>query len=251
MTPLKYALVFPLILTSISALSAEKTYHYKYTENEKKLMSLMMKEDADSYSAGNESQLFELDRITSKQVSSLYEQNQVAGDKKYLNKIIAITGEIQEINSGLGNEPYIVLEGAGDFSGVHIKFTTPDIDKIAELRKGETGKFVCTGNGVLLGSPVFHECDFLDKYLTEEQEKIKKNIGDVLDAKYVSEKMPSPEGKLVFLSLLTARGLPDNSACYSNLSSQKCQKDIAKTSNKKSYEKMYAKMKADIGATAE
>ena len=104
----------------------------------------------------------EIITTTAKEMAKVYEDNQVAGDAKFYKKTIKLTGKLRSIGSGLGNEPYLTLQGTNQFLGVNAHFKNPDVEKISALKKNQTVSLICEGKGAVIGAPMLGECEFAE-----------------------------------------------------------------------------------------
>lgn len=164
---------------------------------------------------------------TAKEVAALYDENQIAGDQKYFKKTVRITGVIHSINSGLNNSPSVSLVGKGFIQNPQVHFSSPDIPRIAKLKKGQNISFVCNGAGVLVGTPVFNSCVFSDEYAEKRIEIMTESIGLFLKNKQTE----SDEAQLLTILIVTlARVIPDQSACFTGKGS--CLQELKKSMGK-------------------
>jgi hypothetical protein len=93
--------------------------------------------------------------IDAKSLFAIYEANEVAGDARFKDKRIIITGTIESINSGIGDEPTVLLK-AEQFQSVHLDGI--DKNQAATLSKGQYISAECTGGGEIIGSPLMKDC---------------------------------------------------------------------------------------------
>lgn len=152
--------------------------------------------------------------VSAVEASKAYQENQVAADQKYYQKRLRLTGTIEGINSGLGNEPYVLLRGVNMFESPQVHFQQPNLEKVASLKKGEEIKLVCDGSGSLVGTPMFKNCIFLDDYTNQEIAKIKQQIEGFLAGEPQSDSI----GIIPIMAITAARMLPETSPCFSDIS---------------------------------
>jgi hypothetical protein len=95
-------------------------------------------------------------KVTAEEMIATYAKNQIAGDEKYKDKKLEITGKVKEIHSNVTDDPVIVLGGDG-FTSV-MAHNLPKEDA-AKLNKGDSVTLVCKGGGVIVGSPVLKNCE--------------------------------------------------------------------------------------------
>lgn len=100
-------------------------------------------------------------KISAIKLSEEYNENQVAADQKYKNKLVEISGVIQSIGTDIGGTPYIVLKGR-EFSlfGVQCMFDKSQIDKLAALNKEQSITIICRVSGEIVGNIILRNCHF-------------------------------------------------------------------------------------------
>jgi hypothetical protein len=95
--------------------------------------------------------------VTARQLFRDYRRNEVSADAKYKDKILAVTGTVGSINKGFTQQAYLVLS-TGDFMSVNANLEDSETAKAARLSIGESVTVVCTGAGMVIGSPILHDC---------------------------------------------------------------------------------------------
>ncbi|MBM5572596.1 MULTISPECIES: OB-fold protein [Deefgea] len=222
-----------------SANGNSKSAKYVLNEKEQKLLNAFLQEDVDIFLKGGDSLLSRgLIVTTSFEAAKAYDENQVGADQKYYKKEVLVSGKITGINSGIGNEPYITLNGTNQFLSPQIHFDNPNIDKLANLTKGKKIRFVCIGNGAIVGTPIFKDCQLAEDYIATKVEEIKPQLQNFLNGEKPNNDLAS---KLILLSITASRLLPDNSECYSG--GKNCMKDIDKVTNKNKKEWLKEELK--------
>jgi len=93
--------------------------------------------------------------VGARQLHAAYGANEVAADQHFKGKPLLVTGTVEAIDSGFGDEPDVRLS-AGDFAFVLVKGLPAS--KAATLSKGQQLKVLCTGGGEVIGSPVLEDC---------------------------------------------------------------------------------------------
>ena len=94
--------------------------------------------------------------VTSQELLEAYEANEVGADAKFKGKKLRITGVVNEIASGIGDEPDIRLEGGKMFK--HVTLQGVSKTDAARLKKGQKIVAVCKGNGEIIGTPFLKNC---------------------------------------------------------------------------------------------
>lgn len=96
--------------------------------------------------------------VTPTQLAKAYEENTVAADDLYKDKKLRITGKIDEIATGLTDEPYLVMKGGNPFMGPQLHFDKDARSSVAKLKKGQQVTVLCTGAGDLAKTPMAKDC---------------------------------------------------------------------------------------------
>lgn len=121
----------------------------------------------DSARAGGECLLCgELDLVlaTAKEIRSIYDGNEIAGDMRFLDKKILLRSRIERIRSSLGNRPVLSLQDGKKFVYTQASFgESPDMVRISKLNKGDEVFLVCRGGGEVGSVPMLKNCQFLDE----------------------------------------------------------------------------------------
>ncbi len=94
--------------------------------------------------------------ISARQLYRDYEANEVAADVLYKGKRLLITGEVASIQTDLMDKPQVQLK-AGSVDQVMISGLSRE--EAGALGKGDTVLAACTGNGMILGSPMTRDCE--------------------------------------------------------------------------------------------
>jgi hypothetical protein len=198
--------------SGFTATAAANHSGYTLTSKESALLDFLLKDDAAAFTKGENSLLFGdgTSWISAAKVASAYESNQVAADQSYYNKTLFISGRIASINSGLGNEPYVVLFGGNPFLAPQAHFDADNIQELVPLNRGQEIRIVCNGDGAIVGAPIFNKCMFAASYANQKLTGIKKQIDD-----FLSGEEPQSEriAGMVVVAIAGGRLLPDNSSC--------------------------------------
>lgn len=205
---------------------------YAFQPREAALLEYVLKDDVATFLNGGEATLGkDLLSVTAIEVGKAYNDNQVAADQRYFKKPLLLSGKIESINSGLGNEPYIALRGVNQFLPPQVHFHKANIEKISSLKKGEKLVLVCDGAGSIAGTPMFKSCQFADDYASHKITKLKAEIRKFLDGK-----KPSSENvAMLSIKVITfARSLPESATCFTEGS--KCIKELEAVMKDKGFE---------------
>lgn len=86
-----------------------------------------------------------------------YGANEVAADRKYNGKVMAISGTVQNVEKD-GYKFIVHLRTANPLLPVASYLDSFHESEVAQMRKGEVVAFICMGNGMVAGRPVLREC---------------------------------------------------------------------------------------------
>lgn len=210
--------------------SSSSAYKYSLSSKETYLLNWLIDDEEKAFVNGLENMSFDarVVKVTAKGVAKKYADNEVAADQEYKGKTVLLEGIVQDIQSGVGDAPFIVFKGVNMFMGPQAKFKRPDIQRIAAIRKGEKQRLVCVADGEAIGNAFFRDCVFVDVYAAELKPKIMSDIDQYLQSGNSGEKgIPM----LVTFVLTTAKLIPDDSPCFSDAT--KCLRALeAKVSRK-------------------
>lgn len=95
--------------------------------------------------------------ITVGELYQAYEDNEIAADKKYKDKLLEVTGTISDFGVDVFGTSYIMLDTGGPFKDTQVFFKKGEDDKIAELSKGQDVTVVGTGGGLVITSLVINK----------------------------------------------------------------------------------------------
>lgn len=197
------------------------------SDKENTILEFIFQDKIKLFLSGGKSTLKDGLIITSSiEVSSSYDENEVAANREYLNKIVYITGQIASINSGFRDEPFIELDNLKGFFRPQIRFFEPNLDKISELKKGDILKFVCQGNGEVISTPMFINCVFAEDYAKNKVSERRKSIQSFLNNEQTDYSKAIGD---LLTAIFFAKKLPNNSSCYSEQSN--CLSELAQLAN--------------------
>lgn len=74
--------------------------------------------------------------ISSTELFSIYDENEIKGDSRYKGKELIVKGEVESVGRDLTNKIYISLEGDGFIRHVQCFFGEEYIDEVSEVKKG-------------------------------------------------------------------------------------------------------------------
>lgn len=218
---------------------AASAYKFQLSSKEKHVLDWIISDDERAFIDGTKNALFDarIQRVTAKEIARKYADNEVAADQEFKGKTVLLEGIVQDIQSGIGDEPFLVFNGVNMFLGPQAKFKTPDIQRIANIRKGEKQRLVCVAAGEAIGNPFFDDCVFLETHAMELKKSILSDVDQYLQSgAYTDESIP----KVVAGALVIAAAMPDDSPCLTDTS--KCEAAIGSGKSKNELEAIRAKV---------
>jgi len=115
-------------------------------------------------------------RLTASQLFAAYHENEIAADNQFKGKSLAVTGSLDSINKDIFNNGYLVLHDGNEFEGVHATLTDDSMKSAGRLSPGQEITLICTGQGMIVGSPVLKECDMVDVIVSQKRTVIENMV---------------------------------------------------------------------------
>lgn len=185
---------------------------YTLQSREALILDYLIEDDMAAFLDGGDTMLSKgMLSVDAIDVARAYSDNQVAADQQYFKKTLLLSGKIESINSGLGNEPYVSLRGVNQFLLPQVQFHKANVEKISLLKRGGQMVLVCEGSGAIAGTPMFKNCQFSDDYANQKMSDLRVDI-----SKFLEGNIPQSEdvAKLIIFAIVASRLLPDNSTCF-------------------------------------
>ena len=88
--------------------------------------------------------------VSSKDLTKTFEENELAADEKYNNKILAVLGKIENIAETMGNIT-VSLQGHNAVLSVMCNFVESEKSSVMKLKKGQQVTLVGKGDGMTMG----------------------------------------------------------------------------------------------------
>lgn len=160
-----------IILTALALMTPFYGLAAKYVplnDNDKLMLKSIFEYDTLSYINDGKG-MFDVGviSVTADKIYKDYDANEARGDKNYKGKTIAISGTVEKIRSTLGDVPAVILSADGSMSGVSIYFTKKYENLAIDLNKGDNIKYVCKGDGSVMGDPVLRGCVPVGEFASE------------------------------------------------------------------------------------
>jgi tRNA_anti-like/Gram-negative bacterial TonB protein C-terminal len=89
-----------------------------------------------------------------------YHRNEVAADNVYKGRLLAVEGTVVSINKDFLDKAYVELAALNEFENVQAHLDDGNQSSAAALQRGETVSLLCTGGGMVIGSPMLEKCSF-------------------------------------------------------------------------------------------
>ena len=101
-------------------------------------------------------------QVTAGQLINDYANNQVAADDKYKNQNLEISGVVQSVNTGLINDPYVVIApNTQTFNAIECSFNSDQEQSFAALNAGQSVTMEGIGNGYMISSVMVNNCSLI------------------------------------------------------------------------------------------
>lgn len=102
-------------------------------------------------------------KVTANELLAAYNENEVAGDEKYKGKTLEVSGKIDDIQAGIGDDKFVLLKAGKDmeFNKPQAHFAASETSKISTLKKGAEIKLKCVGDGEVMKSPMLKDCTII------------------------------------------------------------------------------------------
>lgn len=88
-----------------------------------------------------------------------YQSNEVSADQQYKDKTLEVTGTVAGINKNAFGGIYVELRTPNEFMSIQASGLPEDV--AANLKKGQAITVRCTGNGMIMGTPMLGDCSMI------------------------------------------------------------------------------------------
>ena len=89
-----------------------------------------------------------------------YDRNSVAADAKYEDKIVVVSGTIQNIGKDIMDTAYLVIGGSGFLDGVQCMLPRGQEGLVARVSKGQYVTLKGKVSGQIMGNVIVNNCSF-------------------------------------------------------------------------------------------
>lgn len=110
----------------------------------------------------NEAQVAEM-KVTAVELSQAYDNNKVAADTKYKDKVVEVSGIVDSIGKDILDDPYVTLKGRStSLFGVQCMFSRASEGELANLSKGQSITLKGRVDGELIGNVLVRGCTIIN-----------------------------------------------------------------------------------------
>ncbi|HBS7154808.1 TPA: hypothetical protein MAO97_000831 [Klebsiella pneumoniae] len=99
-------------------------------------------------------------KTTAKELTAMYDENEVAADDKIGGRKVEVKGVVQSIDKDFTGSVVVLLQSGNDFMPARFGMEETEKPKAASLRKGQTVSIICEKMMFLIGSPSGSRCRF-------------------------------------------------------------------------------------------
>lgn len=96
--------------------------------------------------------------VTAMELWHAYDANEAAAQQAYGGTPLLVTGTIEGIQLGMGDEPFATLETGNQFQSVQVDLSSEDPAKVAALAKGQQLTALCLKVSEVVGTPMLDDC---------------------------------------------------------------------------------------------
>lgn len=97
--------------------------------------------------------------VSAGQLFQSYHANEVSADEKYRGKPLLVTGSVQNITKDAFDNVFVNLRTSNEFMPARAQIDDADEHaKAGALHRGQRITIACTGDGMLVGSPMLENC---------------------------------------------------------------------------------------------
>lgn len=98
--------------------------------------------------------------VSSKELFSVYDKNEINGDNKYKGKILVVRGVVESVGRDFANNIYISLEGDGFIRHVQCFFNEEHVDEVGDVESGSVIEVRGMCSGMVL-NVMIEDCEIV------------------------------------------------------------------------------------------
>jgi hypothetical protein len=96
--------------------------------------------------------------VTAQQLFDAYDNNEIAADQQYKDKLLQIDGTVASIDSDFMDDAQVQLATSNEFMSAMASGDDEFNSAAATLSKGQAVTLLCRGGGEVIGSPMLNDC---------------------------------------------------------------------------------------------
>ncbi|WP_288806305.1 hypothetical protein [uncultured Novosphingobium sp.] len=96
--------------------------------------------------------------VTAVELAKAYEANEAAAQLKYGKRVLDVTATVSDIQLGLSDVPFLLLEGTNQFLRPHAELDEEGQKLAASLTKGQEVHLTCQSVKEVIGTPMLDDC---------------------------------------------------------------------------------------------
>lgn len=116
-------------------------------------------------------------------IISSYHNNEVAADNEFKGKPIRIKTVAYAIKKDFSGDAFIVATGRNASETLHLKVNGDD-ERIQKINRGEKVDFVCTGKGMVIGTPILESCVYPKDFGESVFSNIEQSLSRISSGNY-------------------------------------------------------------------
>lgn len=217
-----------------------------FSDLERRIILSLFEQDFRTYAEGGDaiySESMDANRpliVKARDLQKDYEANEVASDKKYRKKSLAISGVVLSIDRSIGENYSIALKGGENpFIGPRAAMADGFTDYLAGLKKGQKVHLICRCDGLLLGSAMLSSCRPVDTWA--------KDLA-VSQAASIQESIAAKDTNSVLLAVagLAIASIPGVDSCFkSGEVNDRCLEKLGKSLDSTAYHRAFNRLGID------
>lgn len=97
--------------------------------------------------------------VTASALAAAYAANEAAAQEKYGSSPLEVTGTLESVELGIGDEPGLILRGNEMFTRPQMDLTEASEAKASSLKKGQKVTAICASVSEVIGTPMLKDCE--------------------------------------------------------------------------------------------
>lgn len=99
--------------------------------------------------------------VSSRELASAYEANEVRAQQQYGNKPLLVTGQVKGVTLDFSDDPVVQMEGSNEFLDVQADLN--DEAAAAALDKGQEISILCKKVTEVISAPMLSDCELIER----------------------------------------------------------------------------------------